>query len=391
MGPRAAGGLTVGGTVVLADWLLRGKGMGHIVKAPSGRWRANYRDPEGKQKAKTFGTKREASAWLAEVESAKNKGSYVDPRAGRIPFREYAEQYLAAQVLRPSSVLLYEGHLRNHVYPVIGDRPLSAVRRSDIQALVKRLSDGLAPSTTKTVYGIVATVFRSAVRDRLLTHSPCEKISTPKVAPREVYTFTPSEVVRLSEAVPDRYRALILTAAGTGLRQGEVFGLRLSRINFLRKTLTVDAQVVMLGSKVTLGPPKTEASVRTVPMPDFVVEALAQHLAKYPVTEPDGLVFTTATGLPIPRNRFHENAWAPALAKAGLPKGSRFHGLRHTYASLLIAANQSPKVIQTRLGHATITETMDTYGHLYPHSEDDTRAALTAAFAPASLAVQTAL
>jgi integrase len=154
-------------------------------------------------------------------------------------------------------------------------------------------------------------------------------------------------------------------------------------VDFLRKTLTVDRQIVQGGVFDT---PKTKASARTIPLPDTVINALAQHLADHPaekreVTWVDGrkevvrLVFTSSRSNPLRRSTFNP-AWQRAAGASGLVKGVGFHALRHTYASLLIARNVSPKVIQTRMGHASITETMDTYGHLYPESEEVTRAAI---------------
>lgn len=128
------------------------------------------------------------------------------------------------------------------------------------------------------------------------------------------------------------------------------------------------------------GPPKTSASVRSVPLPDVVANALASHIHDFGCGE-DGLLFPNTTGAPLRRNRFYDGVWRPARIAVGLPDGTKFHALRHTYASLLIAANESPKVIQVRLGHSSITETMDTYGHLYPNSEESTRTVIDAALA----------
>lgn len=172
-------------------------------------------------------------------------------------------------------------------------------------------------------------------------------------------------------------RALVVLAAGTGLRQGEVLGVTTSRLNFLRRSLTVDRQLVLLpGRPPYLAPPKTAASRRTVPLPDVVLDALAGHPAAFPAGEGDSLIFTAPDGAGIRRNRFSEGAWLPAVERAGLPKGTHFHDLRHFYASLLIRHGESVKVVQARLGHASASETLDTYSHLWPDSEDRTRLAV---------------
>jgi integrase len=159
------------------------------------------------------------------------------------------------------------------------------------------------------------------------------------------------------------------------MRQGECFGLTIDRIDFLRRQLTVDRQLILLpGAKPALGPPKTQASYRTIPLPRVVTDALAAHLAAYP-TATDGFVFTNDESEPIRRTRFSD-LWRPAVLAAGAPAGTGFHALRHFYASLLIRHGESVKTVQARLGHASAAETLDTYSHLWPDSEDMTRAAI---------------
>jgi integrase len=173
--------------------------------------------------------------------------------------------------------------------------------------------------------------------------------------------------------MPDRYRALVTLAAGTGLRQGEAFGMTVDRIDFLRCQLTVDRQLLTMPDRAPyLAPPKTQAPVRVVPLPRVVVDALAAHLATWPT---DDLVFTTEQGSAIRRTAFSERVWRPAVKRAGL-NGVTFHALRHFYASLLIRHGESVKTVQARLGHASAAETLDTYSHLWPDSDDRTRAAV---------------
>jgi integrase len=175
--------------------------------------------------------------------------------------------------------------------------------------------------------------------------------------------------------MPKRYRAAAVLAAGAGLRQGEIFGLAADRVDFLRRTITIDRQLVTLaGHKPYLAPPKTAASIRKVPLPDFVSAALSSHMATYPPGL-DGLLFTTTAGAAVPRNRFGE-AWRAAVKRADVRVGLRFHDLRHYYASLLIRHGESVKVVQARLGHKNAAETLDTYSHLWPDSEDRTRSAV---------------
>jgi integrase len=184
-----------------------------------------------------------------------------------------------------------------------------------------------------------------------------------------------SEVESLAATVPDRFRALIIFAAGMGLRQGECFGLTVDRVDFLRRQVRVDRQLTSaLGGMPVFGPPKSRAGFRTVPMPDVVGSMLAEHLTRYG-PGPAGLVFTNTLGRPLWRNTAGE-MWHRAARQAALPGWATFHDLRHFYASLLISRGCSVKAVQKRLGHQSAMETLDTYGHLWPDSDDETRNAV---------------
>ena len=186
--------------------------------------------------------------------------------------------------------------------------------------------------------------------------------------------MTTEQVAAVRDALPPQLQALVTLAAGTGMRPGECFGLTVDRVRFLERTAMVDRQLVTLARQAPcLGPPKTRASNRTIPLPQVVVDALAAHLAEFPAA-PDGLVFTL-TGKPITRQAFGHK-WRAAVETARLPAGTGFHALRHYYASLLIRHGESVKTVQARLGHASAVETLDTYSHLWPDSEDRTRDAI---------------
>ncbi len=348
--------------------------MASIDKVSAG-WRARWRAPDGASRSKTFKRKAEADRHLATVEASKVTGAYVDPSAGRVSFRDYAERWRAMQVHRASTACQVETNLRRHVYPVLGSRPLAAIRPSEVQAWVRGLTSELAPGTVELTYRYVAAIFRAAVADRAVAMSPCVGVRLPKAERHAVEPLAVEAVEALTFAMPERYRALVVLAAGTGLRQGEAFGLTVPRVDFLRRVVRVDQQLVLLpGGAPTLAPPKTDASVRTVPLPAVVLEALARHLHDHPPGD-DGFVFTNDAGRPIRRTRFSD-VWRAAVARAGLPAGVHFHDLRHFYASLLIRHGESVKVVQTRLGHASAGETLDTYSHLWPDSEDRTRQAV---------------
>jgi integrase len=336
------------------------------------RWRARYVDEQAREHAKGFARKVDAQRWLDEVTAAVVTGQYVDPKAGQVTFRDYAERWRKMQVQRPSSRAHIETMLRRHAYPTLGDRYLSSILPSDVQAWVKGLE--LAPATIGVIHGIVSTIMKAAIRDRRIVANPCDGSKLPKVERKQVVPLATEQVAALREALPPQLQALVTLAAGTGMRQGECFGLTVDRVKFLERTATVDRQLVTVpGRPPTLGPPKTQASNRIIPLPQVVVDALAAHLAEFPA-EPDGLMFTFL-GKPITRSVFGHK-WRSAVESAGLPIGTGFHGLRHYYASLLIRHGESVKTVQARLGHASAVETLDTYSHLWPDSDDRTRDAV---------------
>lgn len=351
--------------------------MASIAKRDDGQWRARYRDAAGKEHAPHFARKVDARRWLDELTADIVTGRYVDPAGGRQTLREYAEAWRAVQVHRPTTQAHVETMLRLHIYPSLGDRPLASIRPSDIHTLVKLQSLNLQPSTVRVAHRYLAGIMKAAVRDRLIASSPCAGTRLPKSDPSRVEPLSLVAVRATEAAVPDRYRAMVTLGAGAGLRQGEAFGLTVDRVDFLRRTLTVNRQLVTIAKRAPyLAPPKTAASVRVIPLPQVVVDALAAHLKAYPAGA-DGLVFTSEGGRPLRRQHFSARAWRPAVVAAeGVPAGTRFHDLRHFYASLLIRHGESVKTVQARLGHASASETLDTYSHLWPDSDDRTRAAV---------------
>jgi integrase len=386
--------------------------MASIAKRRDGKWRARYRDPEGREHARHFDRKIDAEKWTRAHAGAVDRGDWINPAGAKRTVREYGEEWRKAQVHRPTTAAMVETHLRRHVYPMFGDKPMGEIRRSHVQAWVTGRSHELAPTTVRVVYAYLAAILGSAVEDRLIPASPCNRITLPKVQPSRVDPIPTDLVEILAAKTPDQYRALVTLGIGTGVRQGEAFGLTVDRIDFLRRTLTVDRQLVtMPGAGPYLAPPKTQASNRVIPLPQVVVDALAAHLTAYPAGS-DGHVFTTVDGEPIRRTAFSYEVWRPA-AKAALkeynealtraamlataagvtpsnakaPMTITFHDLRHFYASLLIRHGESVKTVQARLGHATASETLETYSHLWPDSDDRTREAIDAVLGDSAIAL----
>ncbi len=348
--------------------------MASIRKRPDGKYRARYRDDAGKEHARHFTRKVDAQRWLDEVTASVLTGAYVDPRAGRVTFGEYARAWQQAQIHRRNTAAAVDSALRVHALPRFGARQMASVRPSEIQAFVRELTEkGLAPATVRVTYQHLRSVFRAAEQDRVIARTPCQRITLPRVERARIEPLPTTSVHALADAMPPRWSALVILMAGTGLRPGEAAGVTLDRVDFLRRTLRVDRQLLLTWPP-TFGPPKTSTSHRTVPLPQVVVDALAAHIAAFPPGT-EGALFTMRDGSLVNRDRI-TRAFKRAVEASGAPSATRMHDLRHYYASLLIRHGESVKVVQARLGHASARETLDTYSHLWPDSEDMTRTAV---------------
>jgi integrase len=348
-------------------------------------YRARYEGPDGKERTRHFQTKKDATKWLNEQSAQIVTGMYVDPNAGKITFRDYAEAWRDRQVHRPTTASDYEVQLRLHTYPTLGNTSLNELQPAQIQAWVKSLSESLAPATVRKIHGIIAGILNDAVKDRRLAFNPCVGTRLPEIPERRITILTSQQVHDLWRYMVPEYKALVHLAAATGMRQSEVFGLTADRVNFLKRELTVDRQLIRAGGAYTFGPPKSRKSNRVIPIPAELVDALEKHVDTFGLGE-DGLVFTARDRGPVRKTTFNDGALKIAKTKAGVPAAT-FHWLRHYYASLLIRYGESVKTVQARLGHATAAETLDTYGHLWPDSDDRTRqAASTALWVPESAA-----
>jgi integrase len=340
------------------------------------RYQVRWREvANGPQQTKTFRRKVDAEQFATQIEHSKLTGAYVDPSAGKVTLKDYAEKWRARQVWRASTASRTEIALRRHVYPTFGARPMASIRPSELQAWVKGLSEDLAPATVEATYRLVVSIYRAAIVDKIVAVSPAQAIKLPRIDRGKVEPISVAQADALADAISARYGALVHFAAETGLRQGECFGLTVDRVDFLRRTVRVDRQLIGVedGDPV-FGPTKTAASNRTVPVAQTTLDRLAAHLAKHG-EGPERLVFPNRYRRPTWRSHF-SMTWKDARKRAGVE--ARFHDLRHHYASTLIAAGCSIKAVQHALGHATAAETLDTYSHLWPDDEDRIREAIAA-------------
>jgi integrase len=339
--------------------------MGHVVSTPAGTYRANWRDPAGRQRSKTFKTKKAARSFLANVEADLSHGSYVDPASGRLLFADLAKRWEEARRVELTTAAATRSRLNARVLPKWGEWPVGKIDHLAVRDWVAALSRELAPATIAECFLVFSSVMRSAVQGRLIGFNPCDGIRLParrRSADAEV-TITRDELLgQLLPALPEHYRALVATAAGAGLRWGECMGLRWDAVDLGRRALSVVRVVVEVSGRVADKPyPKSAAGRRTVPLPNFLAEALALHRGLGLAS--NGQVFVGPQGGTLLRGHFRQRVWLPALAKSGLPPRLRFHDLRHCYATWLVSEGVPVNVVQAVLGHEQASTTLNLYTH----------------------------
>lgn len=358
--------------------------MAHVRRLASGRWQTRYLDDEGAERSASFDRKIDAERFANTVETDKLRGEWVDPRSGQVLVSDYALQWLDSKVdLMPSTRDKVERHVRRHILPTFGHRQLAQLQPADIRAWIAALSGaGLAPDTVKAIYLTFGQILEMAEVDRLIIRTPCIGIRLPKATSREEMHFLNAEqVALLAEAITPRFTTLIYTAAYAGLRAGEIGALRVERLNLLKGTLDVTASVWEGKGEMVLGPPKS-GKRRTLTIPRFLSDMLAEHLATYPT--PNDYVFTSAEGTMLRHRNFYDRHFKPAVRRTDLPETLRFHDLRHSCAALLIANGRHMEEVKEYLGHSTIRVTSDRYGHLFPSTRDALAGSLDATYAAAS-------
>lgn len=345
-------------------------------------WQARWRDPDGRQRSKVFRRKTDAEKFLASIEHRKYTGEYVDPHAGKVTVRTYAEQWRTRQVHRPSTRVSVEHRLRRHIYPQFSDREMRSIRPSEVQAWVTELSTSLEPATVTGIYRMLRTIFNDATRDRIIGQNPCDGVKLPRADRKKLTPPLLEDVHLLAGNIDDRYEVTVWLAAGAGLRLGEVLGLEVQHVDFLRRTIRVEQQLLTEPGGTRIGPPKTGSSIRTIPVSDAVLAEMAEHIRRFPPIE--GRILSNRLDSPVRANGF-QRSWSRATKRAGV-EGVRFHDLRHFFASALIASGASVVAVQNALGHASAKETLDTYGHLWPTDDDRTREAMQSVLSPTECA-----
>jgi len=352
------------------------KGYGFLVRIYIGR------DTTGKrnyQNQKVTGTKKDAEKVLTAMLRKLDTGELLH-EPSRLSVKEYLEHWLetaAKPKLTARTLQDYTGVLERYVYPAVGSGKLSKLAPVDIQALYAKMLSakfkggyGLTPRTVINTHRVLSSALKQAVKWRMLTQNVCQYVDLPKRQKTEMKALSEVEVGRfLVAAKNSKHRILFTVMLGTGFRPGEALALMWKDFDPVGRTLTVQRALETVHGKHYFKTPKTPHSRRTIKLPDNLVKLLLEHKALLPFDSE--LIFPSLENTPLGEGNVVKRYFKPLLTVAGLPSTVRFYDLRHTHATLLLKAGVHPKIVSERLGHSSITLTLDTYSHILPGMQDE--------------------
>jgi integrase len=329
----------------------RDAGQGAIDELPSGRYRARYRAPDGKRVTRTFTARADANAWLGDERAAVRHGTWISPDAGQILLQDYAREWLEGRTdLRATTAAKYWHLLERHVLPTLGGLQINAITPSGVRGWYMKLRAEHAV-TADDSYRLLRTILNTAVSDGLRPSNPCRIKGAGQVRSSDRPIASIDEIAAAVEAMPERLRLAPLLCSWCHLRRGEVIGLQRHDVNLLHEKVRVErALAVPMGQTPVLGPPKTEAGLRELTIPDNIIMAVEDHLDRFVAPTNDAWLFATSSGTPVsPRNLYR--AWSRARRAAGRPD-LRLHDLRRTGLTWVAIAGATTKEIMRRGGHS---------------------------------------
>jgi integrase len=335
---------------------------------------ARWRTADGSQGEKGgFGTRKEAELFAKEKEVEASKGLRTKPSYTNQTISQFAQEiWRHTLIVREQTLLDYKRSLDSHIYPAFAEIPMNQINQADLLKfradLVKK---GLSPRTVEKHLNLMAAIMKTAIRAKVIQDSPFDGWKRGKAETKnKVSPLTHDQLVGISNNLPPQYRLIVWLGVYTGMRPSEMLGLSWDRIDFEKKIITVDRQLSTNTSEVwTSTGLKTYASRREIGMSSELEGLILNHYAAFGLS-PEGLLFKSRTNKPW-RRHDASALFAKAAKKEGLAKGQGMHQLRHTAASILIAHVKNVKAVQAFLGHKSITETMDTYGHLFDDAKDE--------------------
>lgn len=348
-----------------------------VWEASSGRWKRSQKC----ERVPDPNTKKHAERILASRIAEIDQGEFREVQ--KIRFRDFVglwmQNYAQGQV-RPSTLDRYQSLFAVHLLPAFGDCLVHQISVESVQQFrAEKQATGQSPQSVKHMLRLLRQMLNHAADWGYLRHNPASKVKDPRVPRREMDFLTPAEVRLLLEHIPDAWYSLILTAVTTGLRLGELLAMKWGNLDWAAARYHV-RETVVRGSRtrpVGFGPVKTDCSLQSVDLTPRLLETLRQHqsyqaevrLMATSYSELN-LIFATAKGLTLDDRNVAQRVLEPSLKAAGLRR-IRFHDLRHTCASLLIAQGENVKYVQRQLRHASAQITFDRYGHLLPEARQE--------------------
>jgi integrase len=374
----------------------RANGEGTIYRRKGGRWCAQV-SLQGKRVTFYAKTQRECRDWIKSTVATIDRGGSYESM--RMTVEKYLGRWLMAAKtsIRVKTYRQYAQVVHQHIVPALGSIKLRDLRPEQIQSLYAgKLDEGASPSTVRVIHSVFHCALNRAVKWGLLGRNPASHVDKPKVSRKEMKTLTAEHVVRLLNfAQGSRYEALYHLAVTTGLRQGELLGLRWSDLDWGTGHLKVQRQLQRIpGEGLVTNEPKSASGRRLVVLGPATLNKLRDHkrcqwgerMRAGNRWEENDLIFPSTIGTPMgPRNMVRE--FKELLRMAGLPE-VRFHDLRHTAATLMLQEGIHPKVVQERLGHSQISITMDTYSHVFPAMQEEAAIKLDELLTPVALEFQ---
>ena len=359
----------------------RGNNEGSIYPRKDGKWVAAITVGGGERRVFYGDTRREAAEKLTEALRKQQRGELETGPGQKV------EKFLMSwleNVARPrvdhATYVRYEQFVRLQLVPHLGKTQLVKLSPQQVTAMYQKLGEGLSASTILKVHLCLHTALETAVRWGYVARNVCDLVDAPKVERYEFQVFTPDQArAFVAAVVGDHLEALYLMAITTGMREGELRGLKWADLDLAGSTVQVRRKLSRIkGVGVVEGEPKSRQSRRAIALVAEVVESLRRHRARQEADRAKagsewaekGYVFTNEFGRPLEPTRLLRYEYYPLLARAGLPR-IRFHDLRHSMATLMFALKTHPKIVQETLGHSSIALTLDTYSHAIPNLQDE--------------------
>ncbi|MEU6339948.1 tyrosine-type recombinase/integrase [Streptomyces sp. NPDC046977] len=350
-------------------------------RQPPGRWRVRWYGPDGKPKAKTFGKLPQAEAEKDAITARLDKGSYRDPKSGKAAVKLVADEwYDSKRKIGRTTRHDYRELLDTYVIPRWGTWQVGAVQWEDVSAWLTALCTEpgkagkvLGPARIIKTYRVFSMVMKHAVLSKRIATSPCHDHELPRPDDDDEHVYlTYDQLERLALAAGE-YRLLILVLGYCGIRWAEASAIKTGRLLVPKRRIRIVQNYTDVKGVLALGPVKNHEK-RSVPLPRSFADELGTLAAPLGM---DDLLFRAPEGGPLRYNNFRNRVFDPAVKAAGLAgMGITPHKLRHTAASLAIAAGADVKVIQTMLGHKDASMTLNIYGHLFPDRLDEVADAL---------------